>query len=117
MLGMLGLAACASGDTGGDAPGTTGVLPPVMLAFDELDGTTVELHVGDTAVFTGDDETFTEWRADIADESVVVFVPGRDDGSAQFNPGLTAEGVGETDVALENDATGDRVTFSVEVAE
>ena len=42
-------------------------------------------------------------------------VPGRDDGSAQFNPGLTAESVGETEVVLENGESGDTVTFTVEV--
>ena len=76
---------------------------------------TVEVPEGGSVDLTGDDETFTEWTADIADPEVVEFVPGREDGSAQFNPGLTAESVGSTEVTLENGESGDTVTFTVDV--
>ena len=89
VLGGVGLTGCtASG--GSDA----WALPPVIVSLDDVDGTTDEVPEGGTVDLTGDDETFTEWTADIADPEVVAFVPGRDDGSAQFNPGLTAESVG-----------------------
>lgn len=87
----------------------------MIVDLDDVDGTTVEVTEGGSIDLTGDDETFTEWTADIADPEVVEFVPGSDDGSAQFNPGLTAESVGETEVTLENGETGDTVTFTVEV--
>jgi hypothetical protein len=110
-MGAVGLAACSSGgSTGGSS-----ALPPVIVEIDTLEGTTVEVPEGGSVDLTGDDETYTAWRADIADPDVVEFEPGRDDGSAQFNPGLTAESVGETDVTLENGETGDSVTFTVEV--
>ncbi|RZS63703.1 hypothetical protein EV187_3612 [Agromyces ramosus] len=109
--GAIGLTACSSGgSTGGSS-----ALPPVIVEIDALEGTTVEVPEGGTVDLTGDDETSTAWTADIADPEVVEFVPGRDDGSAQFNPGLTATSVGETDVTLENGETGDAVTFTVEV--
>jgi len=107
--GSLGLSGCASGGSGSSA------LPPVIVELDTVDGTTVEVPEGGSIDLTGDDETFTEWTADIADPEVVEFVPGSDDGSAQFNPGLTAKSVGETEVTLENGETGDSVTFTVEV--
>ena len=105
--GSLGLSGCS--------PGGSSALPPVIVELDTVDGATVEVSEGGSVDLTGDDETYTEWTADIADPDIVEFVPGRDDGSAQFNPGLTATAVGETEVTLENSESGDTVTFTVEV--
>jgi len=115
MLAVLGAGALAL--SGCSTPGTPSdsALPPVIVDLGTVDGTTVEVPEGGSVDLTGDDETFTEWTADISDPGVVEFVPGRDDGSAQFNPGLTATSVGETEVTLENGETGDTVTFTVEV--
>lgn len=110
-VGGLALAGCSAGGGSGDSS----ALPPVIVELDDVDGTTVQVDEGGSIDLTGDDETFTEWSADIADPSVVEFVPGRDDGDAQFNPGLTAKSVGETEVTLDNAASGDTVTFTVEV--
>lgn len=108
--GMLALAGCGSnGSTDASA------LPPVIVDLGDVDGTTVEVTEGGTIDLTGDDETYAAWTADIDDPDVVEFVAGRDDGSAQFNPGLTATSVGETDVTLDNGETGDSVTFTVDV--
>src|SRR5215207_6946003 len=111
-LGGLALAGCSSG---GGSPGESSALPPVIVDLEEVDGTTVQVDEGGSIDQTGDDETFTEWSADIADPSIVEFVPGSDDGDAQFNPGLTATSVGETEVTLDNASSGDTVTFTVEV--
>jgi hypothetical protein len=110
-IGVLALAGCASSGSSGDAS----ALPPVIVDLAEVDGTTVEVTEGGTIDLTGDDETYAAWTADIDDPEVLGFVPGRDDGSAQFNPGLTATSVGETDVTLDNGETGDSVTFTVDV--
>lgn len=110
-LGAAGLSGCSSPG----APLDASALPPVIVELDTIDGTTVEVPEGGSIDLTGDEETFAEWTAEISDPEVVEFVPGRDDGGAQFNPGLTATSVGETDVTLENGATGDTATFTVEV--
>jgi hypothetical protein len=109
-LGAIGLTGCSPAGNGGSS-----ALPPVIVELDDIDGTTVEVPEGGSIDLTGDEETATQWTADIADPEVVEFVPGRDDGSAQFNPGLTATSVGQTEVTLENGETGDTVTFTVEV--
>ena len=96
---------------------STGALPPVIVDIGSIDGTTVEVPVGGFVDLTGDDETFTAWEATVADESVAVFIPGGDDGSAQFNPGLEAIAVGSTEVTLDNTESMDSVTFTVEVTE
>ena len=111
-IGGLALAGCSSAD---GPSGASSALPPVIVDLGEVDGTTVQVDEGGSIDLTGDDETYTEWSADIADPSVVEFEPGRDDGSAQFNPGLTAKSVGETEVTLDNASSGDTVTFTVEV--
>ena len=110
LLGGVGLTGCTTAGGSGSS-----ALPPVIVSLDDVDGTTVEVPEGGSIDLTGDDETFTEWTADIADPEVVEFVPGRDDASAQFNPGLTAESVGSTEVTLENGESGDTVTFTVDV--
>ncbi|HEU0181044.1 MAG TPA: hypothetical protein VFR16_02555 [Agromyces mariniharenae] len=110
-LGGFGLTGC----TAGSSDGGSSALPPVIVDLGDVDGTTVEVPEGGSIDLTGDDETYTDWTADIADPAVVEFVPGRDDGSAQFNPGLTAESVGTTEVTLDNSESGESVTFTVEV--
>ncbi|MGW4929020.1 hypothetical protein ACWEOH_07690 [Agromyces sp. NPDC004153] len=112
-LGGFGLTGCTS--SGGSSDGDSSALPPVIIDLGDVDGTTVEVPEGGSIDLTGDDETYTDWTADIADPAVVEFVPGRDDGSAQFNPGLTAESVGTTEVTLDNSESGESVTFTVEV--
>jgi hypothetical protein len=42
--------------------------------------------VGGAVDLVGDDETFTDWTADIDDPEVVSFTPGKKDASASFNP-------------------------------
>lgn len=120
------LAGCASGsgDAGGAASGSsaspgasTGALPPVIVEVEDLEGTTVEVPLGNTVdLVVSDDSDVTAWVAEVADPTVVEFVPGKDDGSAQFNPGLEPLAVGETEVVL-SDGTSTTVTFTVVVTE
>ncbi|MDQ0642563.1 hypothetical protein [Microbacterium murale] len=109
----LGAAMAVSGCASPEPDGKT--LPPVIVDINEIDGTTVEVAEGNTIDLTGDDETYLDWTAEIENSDVVTFVPGKDDGSAQFNPGLDAVEVGETEVTLDNSSSGDSVTFTVEV--
>ena len=103
------LLGCASTGDGG------GTLPPVIVDINEIEGTTVRVAEGNVIDLTGDDDTYLDWTADIADETIVEFTPGKDDGSAQFNPGLTALKVGDTEVTLDNSSSNVAVTFTVEV--
>jgi hypothetical protein len=114
---LAALVGCGDDDDGSPTSTATAAqaLPPVIADLGELDGTTVDVGVGGTIDLTGDDETFTDWTATIDDPSVVSFTPGRDDGSAQFNPGLQATAVGTTDVTLTNSVSGESVTFTVVV--
>jgi hypothetical protein len=115
MLCALGAASAITGCASADPGGQT--LPPIIVDIGEIDGTTVEVARGNAIDLTGDDETYLDWTAEIDDPEVVTFVPGKDDGSAQFNPGLDAVEVGDSEVTLENSTTGDTVTFTVEVTE
>ncbi|GAA2466310.1 hypothetical protein [Agromyces soli] len=114
------LGGCAAGgtDSPSASPGASdgaSVLPPVIVDLGAVDGTTVEVPVGGTVDLVGDDEHFLAWTAELSDPEVAEFVPGKDDGSAQFNPGLTALAEGDTEVTLSNDESGDKVEFTVEV--
>ncbi|MFF2371965.1 hypothetical protein [Agromyces sp. NPDC058110] len=104
-------------DASSSPTASAGQLPPVIVDLGDVDGTTVEVALGNSIDLTGDDEHFTAWSAEIADPSIVEFVPGSDDGSAQFNPGLTATAAGETEVSLSNAESGDEVAFTVVVTE
>jgi hypothetical protein len=111
----------ACGDDDDSAPATTAaasvgtVLPPVIVDLDTVDGTTVEVPQGGNVDLTGDKTTYTDWTAKIADPSVVEFVPGRNSGSASFNPGLKATAPGKTVVTLTNSSSSKSVTFTVVV--
>jgi len=118
--GALALAGCTSTSGGAashPASASAEVVAPVIVDLNDVDGTTVEVEVGNTIDLTGDDETYADWGAEIADDDIVDFTPGRDDGSAQFNPGLNALAVGETEVRLDNTSTDKTVTFTVKVVE
>jgi hypothetical protein len=124
MLFVTALAAAlllgACGDDDNSAPATTAasvgtVLPPVIVDLDTVDGTTVNVPAGGHVDLTGDKTTYTDWTAKIADPSVVAFVPGRNTGSASFDPGLEAKSAGTTQVTLTNSSTSKSVTFTVVV--
>lgn len=108
----LSLTGCSSGDA--DGGGDAGTIAPVIVDIHEIDGTTVEVTQGNVIDLIGDDETYLDWTAEISDPEVVEFTPGKDDGSAQFNPGLTALSVGDTEVTLDNSTSGETVAFTVE---
>ena len=104
-----------AGALAGCSAGTDTLPAPVVVEIADIDGETIEVVDGNVIDLTGDDETYADWDADIEDPTIVEFTPGGDDGSAQFNPGLTALAVGSTAVTLENSETGETVAFTVEV--
>lgn len=103
---LLGLSGCAASEQ---------MLPPVIADLSLVDGTTVTVPLERTVDLTGDEESYTAWSAEIADSAIVRFVPGKDEGGASFNPGLTPLVEGSTEVTLTNADTDATVSFTVEV--
>lgn len=110
----ISIVGCSPTDGGN---GDAGLLPPVIVDITEIDGTTIEVTKGNVIDITGDDETFTDWTGKVADEKIAEFTPGKDDGSAQFNPGVTGLSAGHTEVTLDNATSGETITFTVEVTD
>jgi hypothetical protein len=108
----------ATTTTAAASTGTVGnVLPPVIADLGSIDGTTVDVKVDGVIDLTGDDETYADWEADIADPAVAEFTPGRDEGGASFNPGITGLAAGSTEVTLTNSTSDETVTFTVTVTD
>lgn len=116
-VAVLGLAGCASSSDSSDSSEQSQIIGPVIADLNTIDGTTVNVAKGRMVDLTGDDETFADWTAEIADPSIVSFTAGKVDGDAEFNPGLTAEKVGSTEVTMTNSVSGESVTFTVKVTE
>jgi hypothetical protein len=123
----LGLAACSSSSSNsGGTPATSSVTPsnatrpgtvvaPVIVPLSSINGTTVTVPLDNVIDLNSGTVPVTDWSAKITDPSIVQFVPGNDDGSATFNPGLQPEKVGTTTVTMTNSAGGGSVTFTVTV--
>ncbi|MEZ3161370.1 hypothetical protein AB1K54_12640 [Microbacterium sp. BWT-B31] len=112
LAAAAGLSACSP--SASDGP----VIAPVTMSADELQGESVELIVGQVLNINTGDLAVDSYTAEIADTSVAEFTQGREDGSATFNPGVTARSTGSTEVVLTNQDGGIQpVTFTVDVVE
>lgn len=113
-VALTGLAACSS-DSGSSSSETSSnqIVGPITADLTAIDGTTIDATVGRTIDLTGDDETFDQWTATTSNPGVVTFTQGYTEGGASFNPGLTVDGAGTTEVTLTNAKTGEKVTFKV----
>jgi hypothetical protein len=124
----LGLTACASSGGQGEPVASNSAtssaesgsgnsaLPPVIVELSEIDGTTVEVPLDNVVdLVTADGDDVTAWTAKVSDEAVAEFIPGKDDGSAQFNPGIKPLAEGTTDVVMTNPTTDATVSFTVTV--
>ncbi|MBS1908023.1 MAG: hypothetical protein JST33_16000 [Actinobacteria bacterium] len=96
-------------------PASAQQLPPIMADLGTVDGTTITVPLDNVIVLTGDKTDFKSWTAQIEDPTVVSFTPGKDDGSAQFNPGLQPISTGTTKVTLDNSVSGTHAVFTVTV--
>lgn len=119
---VLGLTACAAPESSGtptspDPSGSsTSVIAPVIRSAEGLQGETIELVVGQALDIDTGDLAVDSYTGTVADTAVAEFVPGRDDGSATFNPGVTALAEGRTSVELVNAQGGIQpLTFTVSV--
>lgn len=112
VFATFALAGCSS--SGGDSE----VIAPVIKSAEELQGSSVELIVGQALDITTGDLAEDSYSAEIADSSIVTFEKGGVRDGATFNPGLMAEKVGETEVTLTNEQGGIQpVEFTVTVVE
>ncbi|MFT3661823.1 MAG: hypothetical protein QM809_10600 [Gordonia sp. (in: high G+C Gram-positive bacteria)] len=77
-----------------------GVIGPVTVTANTLQGATVELTAGRVLDIDTGDLPVTSYRGEVADPRVATFTPGRDEGGAQFDPGVTAVAPGTTEVTM-----------------
>lgn len=118
LLRVLGTVAVAGALLGGATGCAPAVVAPVTVNVNDLQGATVRVTLKQIVNINTGDLAVDSYTATIADESIVEFVQGRDDGSATFNPGLTPLAVGTTQVTLENEQGGIQpLEFTVEVTE
>ncbi len=101
ILGVTVLAGCSSSDeTATDtatSSETSQMLPPVIIAADQMDASAV---VGDMIDIVVDDPVNTTIAVDNAD--VLEITQGTDDGSALFNPGAKALAAGTATITVTN---------------
>ena len=113
---VVALAGCASPspEASGGSSGDSEVPSPVIVALDEsLDGTTVSVPLDSAVDLTADEPE--AWTGTVTDESIAEFIPGGDEGSATFNPGLKPLATGTTEVQLTDGASD--ITFTLEVTD
>ncbi len=93
LVSVLALGACGP-------PMIDPVPAPVTVELSELDGQTVDVPLDSVLNINTGEFDVTSVSATIDDAAVAEFVPGSDDGSAQFNPGVRPVSVGQTSVTL-----------------
>lgn len=105
---MMGLTGCAP---------PSPVIAPVVMDVGDLQGETVQLAVGQVLDIDTGDLAVDSYQGVVEDPSVAQFSPGREEGGATFNPGVTGLADGTTEVVLSNSNGGIQdVTFTVEVS-
>lgn len=120
----LTLSACGGSSTQNNSDANSGteqpiggdVIAPVTKSLNELQGAEVELLVGQVLNISTDSLAVDSYTGEVADTKVAEFSAGRDDGSAEFNPGVTALSVGSTKVTMTNAQGGIQpLEFTVKV--
>ncbi len=106
LTASLALAGCSSG----------AVIAPIVRDVGDLQGETIDLRVGQVLDINTGDLAVDSYSGEVATPSIAEFTPGREDGSAVFNPGITGKEPGTTKVVLSNSDGGIQdVTFEVHV--
>lgn len=99
-----------------EAPIGGDVIAPVTTSVNELQGAEVELVVGQVLNIMTDSLAVDSYTGQVVNARVAEFTAGRVDGSAEFNPGVTALAVGTTKVTMTNDQGGIQpLEFTVKV--
>ncbi|KAA9111660.1 hypothetical protein F6B43_04455 [Microbacterium rhizomatis] len=99
------------------APAVTPVTTPVVKDVGALQGSTVDLQVGQMLDINTGSLAVDSYTGVVADPAVAEFVQGHVDSTATFNPGVNALAVGTTQIVLSNSNGGiQNVTFTVKVS-
>ena len=110
------LAAC--GSNAAEEPVGGDVIAPVTMEANDLQGAEVELLVGQALNINTGDLAVDSYTGEVSDPAVAEFIAGRNDGSAEFNPGVTGLAEGTTQVTMINDQGGIQpLEFTVVVTE
>lgn len=113
----LVLATTGCGGQASEEPIGGDVIAPVTMSANDLQGATVELVAGQVLNIDTGSLAVDSYSGEVADPAVAEFVPGRSDGGAEFNPGVTALAPGSTEVTMTNEQGGIQpLAFTVEVS-
>ena len=115
-LVIVGATVAFSGCSSSSSDGP--VIAPVTMDAGDLQGTTVDLVVGQVLNIDTGDLLVDSYSGEVADTSVAEFTAGRVEDSATFNPGVTALAAGSTQVVMSNvDGGIEDLTFTVVVSD
>jgi len=117
VAGLLAVALSACGAGSGEATKTGDVIAPITMNANDLQGADVDLVVGQVLNINTGDLAVESYTGEVSDPAVAEFVQGRTDGSAEFNPGVTALAEGTAEVTLVNAQGGIQpLEFTVHVS-
>lgn len=111
----LSLAACDSTPATSEPIGGN-VITPLIVDYATLDGATLDIRVGQAISINVGDTDVTAFDGSVGDPAIAEWVPGRNDGSAEFNPGFRGKSVGET-VATITPTTATPIIVTINVTE
>lgn len=114
----VSLSACSGGGSSSDEPIGGDVIAPVTMEANDLQGASVDLIVGQVLNINTGSLAVDSYTGEVSDPSVAEFTEGRNDGSAEFNPGVTALAPGTAEVTMTNEQGGIQpLQFTVHVTE
>ena len=111
-----GLTACSNATPApSESSEEMNVVSPIQIPVVEANGKTYDIPMNSMGYLNVSEGTEADWTAEFSTPGVVEFTEGGTDGSATFVPGLTPVAEGTTEVTLTDSASGETVTFTVNV--
>ncbi|MDH6277894.1 hypothetical protein M2118_000857 [Aurantimicrobium minutum] len=111
------LSACstAASEESNSSEESSQVVAPTIIDVATADGQTIDISNGSFVDITTGDTDPADWSAVLSDPAVAAFTAGGKSGDAVMNPGLQGTAAGTTTVEMTNKATGQVITFTVNV--
>lgn len=118
LMGAVVIAVSLAGCAGGADPHPSGssqqegtpiggdIVAPVTMDANDLQGAEVDLVVGQMLNIDTGSLAVDSYSGEVSDPKLAEFVPGRDEGSAKFNPGVSALEPGTVRVMMTNEQDG-----------